>query len=105
MKIDLHTCVHVHYSQISGTVYSVLIKYRYTLSVGIVLVAIDEAHCVSQWGHDFRADYRNLGDVRSYLPGIPLLALTATATPPVQKDICTSLNMKKPLETCTNLDR
>ena len=58
-----------------------------------------------QWGHDFRADYRNLGDIRKYLPDIPLLALTATATPPVQKDICSSLNMKNALQTQTNLDR
>lgn len=73
--------------------------------VGISLVAIDEAHCVSQWGHDFRTDYRHLGDVRKSIPHIPILALTATATPPVQKDICSSLQLRNPLQTCTSFNR
>jgi DNA topoisomerase III len=57
------------------------------------LIAIDEAHCISQWGHDFRPDYRMLGQ---YLPSFrpaPVLALTATATPQVQKDIATQLGL------------
>jgi len=57
------------------------------------LIAIDEAHCISQWGHDFRPDYRMLGE---YLPSFrpaPALALTATATPLVQKDIATQLGL------------
>jgi RecQ family ATP-dependent DNA helicase len=60
------------------------------------LIAIDEAHCISQWGHDFRPDYRMLGQ---YLPGLrpaPVLALTATATPSVQADILEQLGMVKP---------
>ncbi len=60
------------------------------------LVAIDEAHCISQWGHDFRPDYRMLG---LYLPALrpaPILALTATATPRVQADIVAQLGMVKP---------
>jgi RecQ family ATP-dependent DNA helicase len=60
------------------------------------LIAIDEAHCISQWGHDFRPDYRMLG---KYLPALrpaPVLALTATATPRVQADILTQLGMVKP---------
>ena len=60
------------------------------------LVAIDEAHCISAWGHDFRPDYRTLGD---YLPSLrpsPIIALTATATPAVQKDIVAQLQLKQP---------
>ena len=60
------------------------------------LIAIDEAHCISAWGHDFRPDYRLLGD---YLPALrpsPIIALTATATPAVQKDIVTQLQLQQP---------
>ncbi|XP_063969395.1 bifunctional 3'-5' exonuclease/ATP-dependent helicase WRN-like [Lytechinus pictus] len=73
--------------------------------VGITLVAIDEAHCVSQWGHDFRSAYRTLGNLRQLLPEVPFLALTATATPMVQRDICKSLRLKNPDVTCTSFDR
>ncbi|XP_060709053.1 recQ-like DNA helicase BLM [Hemiscyllium ocellatum] len=57
---------------------------------------IDEAHCVSQWGHDFRPDYKRLNELRSRFPTIPMMALTATATPRVQKDILNQLKMLKP---------
>jgi superfamily II DNA helicase RecQ len=60
------------------------------------LIAIDEAHCISQWGHDFRPDYRMLSQ---HLPGLrpaPILALTATATPLVQNDIATQLGLTAP---------
>lgn len=60
----------------------------------IDLLAIDEAHCVSKWGHDFRVQYRNLWKLRSILKGVPVLAVTATATPQVQQDICSSLKLK-----------
>jgi RecQ family ATP-dependent DNA helicase len=60
------------------------------------LIAIDEAHCISQWGHDFRPDYRMLGQYLPALRPAPVLALTATATPTVQADILTQLGMVKP---------
>jgi len=60
------------------------------------LIAIDEAHCISQWGHDFRPDYRMIGQYLPALRPAPVLALTATATPTVQADIVEQLGMVKP---------
>lgn len=60
------------------------------------LVAIDEAHCISQWGHDFRPDYRNLASHLQALRPAPIIALTATATPQVQQDIVSELALKQP---------
>ncbi len=60
-----------------------------------VLVAIDEAHCISQWGHDFRPDYRMIAKRLSFLQDVPVIALTATATPLVQDDILEQLGMPK----------
>lgn len=60
------------------------------------LLAIDEAHCISEWGHDFRPDYARLGDLRERIGNPPTIALTATATPVVQKDIVALLNLTDP---------
>ncbi len=62
----------------------------------IALFAIDEAHCVSQWGHDFRAEYAELGILKKIRPDIPVLALTASATPIVLDDMVKNLHLKKP---------
>lgn len=65
----------------------------------ITLVAIDEAHCISQWGHDFRTSYTRLGTLRAYLPeSTPWIALTATATPRVRQDIITHLHLRNPVQ-------
>src|SRR5580698_4750455 len=59
------------------------------------LIAIDEAHCISAWGHDFRPDYRTLGDYLPSLRPAPIIALTATATPAVQRDIVAQLQLQQ----------
>ena len=64
--------------------------------VGISGFAIDEAHCVSEWGHDFRPDYRKLSQLRHYFPKVPWLGLTATATDRVRLDIIKQLDLREP---------
>lgn len=66
----------------------------HTLPVG--LFAIDEAHCISEWGHDFRPDYRNLKSLRQKFPNVPIIALTATATEKVRADIVRQLALPSP---------
>ena len=63
--------------------------------LNISFIAIDEAHCISQWGYDFRPSYLSIKEVRSGNPQIPMLALTATATPEVARDICVELDFTK----------
>lgn len=65
-------------------------------SLNIRLIAIDEAHCISEWGHDFRPDYRNLQRLRADFAAVPIIALTATATEKVRADILKQLNLRAP---------
>ena len=74
-------------------------------SVDIRLLAIDEAHCLSQWGHDFRPDYLRLGKVRKALGHVPTIALTATATPEVQEDIMQTLGIPQAKRFIFGFDR
>ncbi len=66
---------------------------RFLESVRVGLIAIDEAHCISEWGHDFRPDYRNLAELRARFPETPVMALTATATERVRDDIVAQLRL------------
>jgi ATP-dependent DNA helicase RecQ len=72
---------------------------------GVSFVAIDEAHCISQWGHDFRPEYRQLGRLRSMFPAVNLHAYTATATARVRRDIAAQLGLRDPIELVGSFDR
>ena len=71
----------------------------------VSLVAVDEAHCISEWGHDFRPDYRALGELRRGMPSVPFIALTATATERVQQDIVSQLGLNDPQQFIASFDR
>ena len=62
----------------------------------VQLIAIDEAHCISEWGHDFRPEYRQISELRKLFPNVPFMALTATATGRVREDIITHLKLREP---------
>jgi ATP-dependent DNA helicase RecQ len=72
---------------------------------GVSFVAVDEAHCISQWGHDFRPEYRQLGRLRERFANISLHAYTATATSRVRQDIATQLALRNPIELVGSFDR
>ncbi len=74
-------------------------------NVEIALIAVDEAHCVSQWGHDFRPEYAALGDLRQHFPEVPLIALTATADPHTREDIVNVLGLPNAPRFITSFDR
>jgi len=71
----------------------------------VALIAIDEAHCVSQWGHDFRPEYAALGALRKHFPQVPFIALTATADPQTRGDIVQVLALHKARQFATSFDR
>src|SRR4029079_13513371 len=74
-------------------------------AAGVSLLAIDEAHCISEWGHDFRPSYLRLGQVRERLGNPPVVALTATATPHVRSDIVRQLKLDRVRTIITGFDR
>ena len=71
----------------------------------VCFLVVDEAHCISQWGYDFRPDYLSIAQVRELLPGVPVIALTATATPVVAKDIEEKLGFSKDNIICSGFER
>ena len=74
-------------------------------SANLSFIAIDEAHCISQWGHDFRPDYRELARLREFFPEVGIHGFTATATEHVRRDIASSLQLKKPIVRVGSFDR
>lgn len=72
---------------------------------GVARFAIDEAHCISAWGHDFRPEFRQLSRIKQVFPGVPVQAFTATATPQVQRDIAIQLNLERPRKFVGVFDR
>jgi ATP-dependent DNA helicase RecQ len=73
--------------------------------IPLSIIAIDEAHCVSQWGHDFRSDYLGLGDLGALFPGVPRMAVTATATDKTREEIVARLELNEPEKYVAPFDR
>ncbi len=83
--------LYISPERITSKMFSARLEY-----LPISMVAVDEAHCISQWGHDFRPGYRHIAQLKDRFPRIPFIAVTATATIKVQKDIVENLGLKKP---------
>jgi len=78
---------------------------QFLKTINVSLIAIDESHCISEWGHDFRPDYRNLHSLRNIFPEVPAMALTATATKKVREDIIYQLSLDKAKIFISSFDR
>jgi len=96
VDITLDNCVHdkVKFLYVSPERLQTNLFQERMTRFNVSLVAIDEAHCISEWGFDFRPQYRQLSTLREALPKVPFIALTATATPPVRDDITQQLNFR-----------
>ena len=77
----------------------------FLMKLNVSLIAIDEAHCISEWGHDFRPEYRNLKQLQTIFPHIPIIALTATATQRTREDIVKQLTLDNPKMFISSLNR
>jgi ATP-dependent DNA helicase RecQ len=89
LDIALDNCIYGDYKflYLSPERLSTELFLKRLENMNVNLLAVDEAHCISQWGYDFRPSYLQIADIRKHLPGVPVLALTATATPTVAADI------------------
>ncbi len=92
-KRTLQNAIHGNYKflYVSPERLETKLFLEYLPAMNINLIAVDEAHCISQWGYDFRPPYLRIANLREHLPGVPVLALTASATRNVQDDICEKL--------------
>ena len=93
--ITLENCIfgdvkllYVSPERLSSDLFQTKLKHMH-----VSFITVDEAHCISQWGYDFRPSYLEIANIRKLLPGVPILALTATATPQVMEDICEKLSV------------
>lgn len=97
IEIALNNCIYGNYKflylspeRLGTEVFQTLVK-----KMNVNLIAVDESHCISQWGYDFRPSYLKIAEIKEYIPGVPVLALTATATPEVADDIQDKLHFKE----------
>lgn len=97
IEIALNNCIYGDYKflylspeRLGTEVFQTLVK-----KMNVNLIAVDESHCISQWGYDFRPSYLKIAEIKEYIPDVPVLALTATATPEVADDIQDKLHFKE----------
>ena len=97
IEIALNNCIYGNYKflylspeRLGTEVFQTLVK-----KMNVNLIAVDESHCISQWGYDFRPSYLKIAEIKEYIPDVPVLALTATATPEVADDIQDKLQFKE----------
>jgi len=97
IDVALDNCVHGHYKllYVSPERLTTEIMQVRAQKMNVNLLAVDEAHCISQWGYDFRPPYLRIAEFRKLIPNVPVMALTATATPDVENDICEKLDFHK----------
>ncbi|MCA6075260.1 RecQ family ATP-dependent DNA helicase [Fulvivirga sedimenti] len=97
IDVTLDNCAYgaIHFLYVSPERLKSELFQQRVAKMNVNLIAVDEAHCISQWGHDFRPAYREIAELRKLCPGVPVIALSASATPEVQKDICEQLHFKQ----------
>ncbi|XP_058381149.1 bifunctional 3'-5' exonuclease/ATP-dependent helicase WRN isoform X2 [Diceros bicornis minor] len=102
IKLGKYRIVYITPEFCSGNLH---LLQQFQANIGITLIAVDEAHCISEWGHDFRESFRSLGSLKRVFPLVPIIALTATASSSIREDIIRCLKLKNPQITCTGFDR
>ncbi|WP_348800447.1 DNA helicase RecQ [Flavobacterium adhaerens] len=104
-ELHIHNLIHLKTKIVYIAPESLQFLENTFSQITVSLIAIDEAHCISAWGHDFRPAYTNLGYLKNRFPSTPILALTATADKATRSDICEQLNLKNPKIFVSSFDR